>query len=74
VTGPRARQGRWRKSSASGADNCVEVAFDDDGNVRMRSSRLPTGPIVTYTSSEWAAFLLGVKDGEFDGPGLTPHL
>lgn len=74
MTGPRVGQGRWRKSSHSGADNCVEVAFDDSGNALVRDSQSPTGPILTFTPSEWAAFLGGSKDGEFDGPGLTPLL
>jgi len=57
----------WRKSSYSGYNgNCVEVAALDDGAVAVRNSRDPHGPALVYTQAELAAFLAGVKDGEFD--------
>ena len=36
--------------------------------VAVRNSRMQDGPHLTFTSAEWEAFLLGVKDGEFDIP------
>jgi Domain of unknown function (DUF397) len=30
------------------------------------NSRLADGPCISYTRDEWAAFLDGVKKGEFD--------
>lgn len=57
----------WRKSSSSDAGNCVEVAFAED-SVRVRHSRSPNGPILSFTHSEWKAFLEGADNGEFDLP------
>lgn len=58
----------WRKSSRSGKlGNCVEVARLGSGQVALRNSRCPSGPALIYTSAEVAAFVAGVKDGEFDG-------
>lgn len=58
---------RWRKSSRSGptGGNCVEVAFLDGGQVAVRNSRHPSGPALVFTAPEWAAFVGGVKGGEF---------
>ncbi|MEG8281270.1 DUF397 domain-containing protein [Streptomyces sp. AHA2] len=58
---------RWYKSRHSGGNgNCVEVARLPDGEVALRNSRFPDGPVLIYTREEIAAFLGGVKDGEFD--------
>ncbi|MER7568322.1 DUF397 domain-containing protein [Streptomyces sp. NPDC097941] len=57
----------WHKSRHSGGNgNCVEVARLSSGQVAMRNSRFPDGPVLVYTHEEIAAFLGGVKDGEFD--------
>jgi predicted secreted Zn-dependent protease len=62
-------QGRisWRKSAASAGGDCAEVAFADE-LVLMRHSRDPSGPVLSFSQSEWAAFLVGVRSGEFDVP------
>jgi hypothetical protein len=57
----------WRKSTASNpSGNCVQVAALPDGEVAMRNSRHPDGPALVYTRAEIAAFLAGVRNGEFD--------
>jgi nitrogen fixation-related uncharacterized protein len=65
---------RWRKSRASNPSGCcVEVAALPDGAVAVRNSRDPAGPALVYTRAEVAAFLTGVKNGEFDDlyPGAS---
>ena len=60
----------WIKSSLSYANgNCVEVASLPGGEVGVRNSRNSGGPVLTFTSDEWHAFLGGVRNGEFDGFG-----
>lgn len=57
----------FRKSTHSGgADGCVEVADLPDGGRRVRDSKNPIGPALTFTAAEWAAFEAGVKDGQFN--------
>ena len=58
----------WLKSKHSNpSGNCVEVACLPGGEIAMRNSRFPGGPVLLYTQAEVAAFLAGAKDGEFDG-------
>ncbi|MET8335341.1 DUF397 domain-containing protein [Streptosporangium canum] len=58
----------WRISTFSGAnDNCVAVAALPGGGRAVRNSKHPDGPVVTFTASEWDAFVKGVKADEFDG-------
>jgi Domain of unknown function (DUF397) len=55
----------WRKSTFSGTNGCVEVAFVQ-GRVAVRDSKDRTGPVLVFDSHEWEAFLSGVRAGEFD--------
>lgn len=57
----------WRKSSFSNAGGeCVEVAPLPDGGVALRDTKDRSKEAHVYTGREWAAFLAGVKAGEFD--------
>jgi hypothetical protein len=62
----------WHKSRRSdGGGNCVEVAVAADGTIGVRDSKDRTGPVLAFTPGEWAAFLDGVRDGEFDNGNPT---
>jgi Domain of unknown function (DUF397) len=61
----------WRKSSRSGNGGCVEVATLKE-HVAVRDSKHRHGPVLLFTAAEWAAFLGGVRDGEFDSQPATP--
>ncbi|HEX5740473.1 MAG TPA: DUF397 domain-containing protein [Pilimelia sp.] len=57
----------WKKSTRSnGSGDCVEVAALPDGRRLVRDSKDPAGPVLTFTPTEWKAFLDGARDGEFD--------
>ena len=56
----------WRKSSLSTTNGCVEVAFVGDRIAVRDSKQQGRGPVLEFTAAEWAAFLGGVRDGEFD--------
>lgn len=56
----------WRKATASGAGDCVEVAKVGRDEVLIRNSFAPDGAVLAFNGAEWAAFLDGVRAGEFD--------
>jgi hypothetical protein len=55
----------WKKSSFCGEAACVEVAVLPD-LVAVRDSKREESPVLTFTPSEWEAFVSGVKQGQFD--------
>lgn len=57
---------KWHKSTRSGASgDCVEVADNLPEVVAVRDSKDRSGPVLTFSRSEWLAFVEGVKAGEF---------
>jgi hypothetical protein len=61
----------WKKStrSGNGGASCVEVAITPDV-VGVRDTKAHgNGPILTFEPAQWAAFVAGVKGGEFDFEG-----
>lgn len=46
----------WRKSSFTGNDNCVEVAFGST-RVAVRDSKQPSGPRLEFSPDRWLAFV-----------------
>ena len=61
-----AERARFKISTHSNVDNCVEVGQLGDGSIAVRHSRRPDSGTVFFTEREWQAFVAGVKDGEFD--------
>jgi hypothetical protein len=56
----------WVKARASTYNGqCVEIA-SAPGKIAIRDSKNPTGPILVYTPAEFKAFLISVRNGEFD--------
>ncbi len=56
----------WRKSTFSVNGDCVEWRIDPT-SVQVRNSRTPDLEL-SFTPSEWKAFLSGVRSGEADLP------
>jgi hypothetical protein len=64
----------WRKSSYSASGDCVEVAISGD-SVWVRDSKRRESPTLEFPSSEWHAFLTGIRDGRFARTSLeAPRL
>jgi len=55
----------WHISTFSGGGGCVEAVHRGDA-VLVRHSKDRTGARLSFTENEWDAFVLGVKQGEFD--------
>ncbi len=65
-----ASEPHWIKSSLSFCNsNCVEVADLAAGQIGVRDSKDPEGPVLRFTPGEWRAFIGGVRNGEFDNFG-----
>ena len=57
---------KWIKASASDTQGqCVEMAKDGQ-LVHVRDSKNPDGGMLTFTRPEFAAWLEGAKNGEYD--------
>lgn len=61
-------QATWQKSSFSNMNgSCVEVTRLQAGRIGVRDTKENgTGPALIFTGPEWAAFLAGAKEGQFD--------
>ena len=58
--------GVFYKARGCATTDCVEVAHLGGGAVQVRDSKDPAGPVHQFDGDEWAAFVAGVKNGEFD--------
>lgn len=59
----------WIKAQASNSSgNCVEMEElpTPEGGVRVRDSKDPSGPVLSFTNAEFRAWLDGAKAGEYD--------
>jgi len=55
----------WHGAPGDPNEERVEIAYLPGGAVAMRNSTDPD-TVLRYTEAEWRAFVLGVRDGEFD--------
>ena len=56
----------WRVSSACPNNaTCVEIAALPNGGAAMRDNKDPQSPELRFSAAEWAAFVNGVKRGEY---------
>lgn len=56
----------FKVSSFCHEGGCVAVGSDGEGGVRLTSSAVDGSPILGFSAQEWAAFVAGVRAGEFD--------
>ncbi|MDH2423867.1 DUF397 domain-containing protein [Sphaerisporangium sp. TRM90804] len=56
----------WLSAPGSVSDDRIEIAYLPGGAVALRNPADPAGTVLRYTAGEWNAFVLGVRDGEFD--------
>ena len=56
----------FRISSFCSFGGCVEVGRSPDGAVLVRDTKDRAQQPLAFSDEEWAAFVAGVKAGEFD--------
>ncbi len=57
----------WARSSFCQSGSCVEVRISrESGTVQLRDSKVAGGPVLTFDSGEWQAFVAGVRNEEFE--------
>jgi hypothetical protein len=59
----RHMQLRWRRSSRCSSGSCVEAARTAESWL-VRDSKEDSGPILSFSRSEWKAFISAVTAGE----------
>jgi hypothetical protein len=58
---------RWFKSTRSAGNGaCVEVAFTVAGEVAVRDSKDPDGPMLRFGGEAWQSFVDSVRTGAFE--------
>ncbi|MEV1286955.1 DUF397 domain-containing protein [Micromonospora sp. NPDC049679] len=55
----------WRRSRRCDSNTCVEVA-SAGAAVAMRDGKDPDGVILVFSRDDWAAFVAGLRAGDFD--------
>ncbi len=55
----------WRVARKCSGGECVRVAARGD-EIVIGSSKHLDGPVIAYSRDEWAAFVEGIRQGDFD--------
>lgn len=55
----------WVKSHHCDTNSCAEATIIEEGTVFLRNSTDPDGPMLGFTSAEWAGFVLDMRSGDF---------
>ena len=55
----------WQRSMRCSNNGCVEIARID-GDIALRDSKRPDGPVLAFDREEFGIFVNAVKAGEFD--------
>jgi hypothetical protein len=68
VTPADIRRASWHKSSFSNFNgSCFEMSLLSSDRIGVRDTKdNGAGPVLVFTSTEWNAFIAGVKSGQFD--------
>lgn len=56
----------FRTSSFCSLGDCVEIGRSASGEILVRDSKNRELGALAFTREEWAAFVAGVKNGEFE--------
>lgn len=67
-------QARWSEIPNARGEVGLLIGFADNGLVALREPGEEDQTVMIYTPSEWAAFVEGVKDGEFNLDSLKRQL
>jgi hypothetical protein len=68
MTEYRPSNAEWITSRFCNNSACVQVAHLPGGMVAIRDSKDTARPAHVFDRTEWAAFIDGVKAGDFDPP------
>jgi Domain of unknown function (DUF397) len=55
----------WHTARGCNGGSCIQVAASED-TIFIGDSKSPTGPVLSYSRDEWAAFAAGIRQGDFD--------
>jgi hypothetical protein len=55
----------WRTARSCDAGACVQVAASGQ-MILVADSKVPEGPILSYSRGEFREFIIGAKNGDFD--------
>jgi Domain of unknown function (DUF397) len=55
----------WYTARGCNAGSCVQVAASGD-TIFIGDSKSPGGPVLSYSQDEWATFVAGIRQGDFD--------